>query len=609
MSLSERTGGNDANRDCFGASPRNGVAPNARGGFSTCENQKGPGSLAAMTDDKPSVLLVVPPYVTTDALTAQLYPLPYAAVQLAAVLREAGYSVAIKDFLTPVGRHQHQRPASFSGKPGPPYFAYGTPLAEAVAWIHHHASDYDAVGLCAGQCAILDGSVPIAEAIASTGVPFVVGGPFVTSATSEATERFGAHVIVTHEGEPAVAEAFRCAMAGARGMVIDGGKVPDMDALPLPAWDLIDLKDYPKFKGRTRGVLTISRGCPWDCSFCSVFTIMSRKHRRMTARRIKEQLLHLYRAGATYICFLDDNLVINESAWSTLKDVIHDLRANEPGFKRALFYMEEGMEVRVAAHPGIVAEMDGLGFENLAIGLETVNAKRADSVAKPYAPAQVYQAIQNFRAAGVKAKAFYIVGLPGDSVESVCDDLVSFARLGIAARPNNLKLYPGTPMTDRFRSQGIIGADYDWRLSSYHTPDQPGLPYKTVRKLKTVLGAIGFGADAFGLRLFDEPVSSSLDRISSTRGYLAGVDQTDGSLSISGNMFRPTPYRHLAALLMLQSGARGAKVTRTDDGVRAVAMAEPTDDIQAALVAAIRKADEEENNPWSKSDSSKTYSV
>lgn len=535
-------------------------------------------------------LFIVPPYVTTDRLTAQLFPMPYAAALLAGVLEADGWEVEIKDFLVPSQHHRTAKPDGWTGR-HPPYLHWGHPFDDVRAWIAEHAPTFDVVGLCAGQCNVYPGAEFVASCVHDAGVPLVVGGPFVTTATEEACTRYRPAVAVVGEGEDVVVEAFERALAGETGVVLNGTKA-DVRALPLPAWHLVDLDAYPRFAGRRRGVVAVSRGCPWTCSFCSVWTVMSRRHRRLDHDGIVAQLEHLVvRHGVRYVCFVDDNLVISRDAWDTLRSALDTMRARHPKAMRGVrYYMEEGMEIRVAAMPGIVAEMVAYGFDNIALGLETANAARASAARKPYKDDDVAPAIDNCHAAGIVPKAFYIVGFPGDDIVTVCRDLVAFGRLGVSARPNNLKLYPGTDVTRAFVDAGHVALPYDWRRSSWHTPDTPTLTYDTITRLKTILGAIGFGADAFGLRPFAEPVARSVERINATKGYEAVY--TDGVVRIEGGMFRETPYRHLAVLLALAGGAPGAEVTVTKDRSHGVVVATPTlapvDDIQAAMVEALR---------------------
>lgn len=532
-------------------------------------------------------LLVIPPYRTTDALVTQLYPIPLGPVMIGTVLKQAGHEVAIKDFLLPAEKSKCPRPAAFKGQGAPQYAHYGLPLADCKKWLSDNAGFYDVIGLAMGQCNIFETGQELARHIKDLGKQLIIGGPFVTTATDEAMDRTGADVAVAGEGEGVCVEAFDRAAAGESGLILDGSPA-NLAELPIPDWSLAPPKGYPKYNGRTRGVLAISRGCPHGCEFCSVHTIMGRKYRRQDPERIKAELVALWGQGVRYFCFLDDNLFITEKSVIELERVIGELRAEIGGFARARFYVEEGLEVRVAAIPGLIGRVAALGFENIALGLETMNAATRQAVRKPYDPAQLEAAIANCESAGITAKAFYIVGFPGDTTDSVCRDLVQFGELGLAARPNNLKLYPGTETTAQYRRNGWIDDGYDWRLSSWYTPPSGGMTFPEVKKCKTILGAIGKAAELFGVALFRDPWDEIAEAMAKRRYYLERGEE--GAVVIRGNMYRATPFLHLAEMLLLREGASGAELEIDKPNKRVIArpLAEPANKVQAGIVRALR---------------------
>jgi radical SAM superfamily enzyme YgiQ (UPF0313 family) len=532
------------------------------------------------------ILFVVPPYRTTDALVAQLYPMPYGPVLLGTVLQQAGHAVALKDFLVPAGQKEKiERPDSFEAAGGhnPPYQHYGTPLEDCKAWLRKHAGDFDAVGLALGQCNLYETGRELALQIKEMGLPLVVGGPYATTAPEQVMELISPDVLVQGEAEEVVVQAFEMAVRGEQGVVV--GTRVDISATPLPDWSLAPPENYPEYGGRVRGVLAISRGCPWDCKFCSVHTIMSRKHRRFDKFRTEAEIMNLWDAGVRYFCFLDDNLFMTEKAVDELVEVIYHLKSVVPGFDKARFYCEEGMEVRVAAMPNIITTLTVTGFDNIAIGLETVNAARRESMKKPYNTEHMTAAIAHCKTAGITAKAFYIIGFPGDTLDSVASDLVEFGKLGLAVRPNNLKLYPGTEITNEFKAAGWIDEWYDWRLSSWHTPSSGTLQMPQVKKLKTVLGAVGKAAEDFGIAVFADPFPEIVKRLGENKYTLTRL--LDGGLVLEGNVYRATPLRHLCALLLLREGAAGATTTVDGNRITARPATEPQGEVQAAIGRAL----------------------
>lgn len=527
------------------------------------------------------ILFIIPPYRTTDALVAQLYPMPLGAVILGTILQNKGHEVVIRDFLLPVQKTKCEQPASFQGKFPPPYIHYGETFEKAELWIKEHIKQFDAVGLFLGQCNIYETGFRLGQYIKMfTDKPLVIGGAFASTSTEEAMYGTGADIAVVGEAEDIIEEVFQKAIAGYKGII--QGTIVNIETIPKLNYGLLALDEYPKFNGKRRGVLAVTRGCPFKCKFCSVWTITGRKHRRMSKEKIKESLLNLYNREVMYICFIDDNLFVNVALVNDVIEVITELRKEKFGFNKVCFYVEEGIEVRVVADTDLVSRLKALNFENIALGVETVNSTRLKENNKPYNKEQLEVAIQKCKDAGIQPKAFYVLGLPGDSVESVCMDLIEFGKTGLSVRANNLKLYPKTEITNEFLSNGTIDRHYDWRLSSFYTPDSKTLTYKQIKKLKTYLGTIGFVADTFGIKLFADDFNTMVAKVKEKKFTL--IREKDGALTLIGNIFRDTPYRHFLELILIKEGAVGAEAMSTKNMVVAKIASEPINEIQATLV-------------------------
>jgi hypothetical protein len=547
------------------------------------------------------VLFLVPPYRTTDALNIVRYPMPYGPVILSTILRGAGHEVTLKDFLLPNLCTSTPAPESFAGKKGPRYAHFGTPLDECLEWIDAHLSFFDVVCLDMCQCNVWEAGAEIAKHIKKAGVPLVVGGPFATTSPDEVAELTGADIICVGEGEGVVVELVERAVRGEKGVFkgSDDGHILDLETIPVPDWDFAPPRDYPAMGGKIRGVLCVSRGCPWLCTFCSVHTIMGRKHRRLPHTRIVLELEEMIRQGVEYVCFLDDNLFISPAAIDDVLGAIDECKRRHPAWgKKAKFYAEEGMEVRIAAIPGVARRIKDAGFQLITLGMETYNDTRKDEAKKPYTREQLVAAAENCKEAGFVPRAFYIVGLPGDTVESVARDLIGFAKLGIEARTNNLKLYPGTDATQFFRDKGLLD-DYDWRLSSHYTPDLPEMPYKDVRVLRGYLKGISSAPADHGINIVLDPIDEIMGKFvaSKYRMELIGEPGTPLSVKITGNMFRAGPIAHMAELVCLRLGASGAKVKREETSVTAHPVSAPIHPIQKAVLSALVEHGVVENPP------------
>ena len=537
-------------------------------------------------------LLVIPPYRTADALVADLYPMPLGAVILGTILKERGHSVVVKDFLVPAQKYKTPRPASFKGRGGPPYLHYGQLMDDCKQWLVDNHERFDAVGLFLGQCNIYETGFELGWFIKhNLEMPLVVGGPFATTAPDVVMANTEADILVRGEGELVVVDAFTKAIArhkaGIGGAVMEGMPVYNMDLdIPVPDWSLAPPSNYPKVNGKVRGVLAVSRGCPHACRFCSVHTVHGKRHVRMSRARMLTEILNLRQYNVQRFCFLDDNLFINTDAVKQVCEAV--VNARNVMKRGVTFYNEEGLEVKVASTPGMVQNIVKAGFTDIALGVESLNAGNLEAMRKPYVKTQLKAAVKEFERAGVKAKALYIIGFPDDSLESVCQNLIEFSGFGLLARPNNLKLYPGTEITKEFISRGWIKPNYDWRLSSFYTPPTGMLmDFVTLKKLKTYLRALGKAAE-MGIKPFTDGKVDIVMRLQA-KGY--GVRFfDDGSISIVGNTFRATHIRYLAEFFILRFVAcGGAKSEMRTGEVVAWAVKESKDHVQAAFIKALKE--------------------
>jgi hypothetical protein len=154
----------------------------------------------------------------------------------------------------------------------------------------------------------------------------------------------------------------------------------------------------------------------------------------------------------------------------------------------------------------------------------------------------------------------------------------------MTVRANNLKVYPGTDLTKEYIKKGIIDERYDWRKSSWHTPQANTLTYKQIRVLKNVLRAIGEAAEEYDIALFKDDLDTIKEKLGNKKHQL---DYNNNEITITGHMFRTSPYEMMAKLLLIRFGAFGAasmEVSKSE--VKAIASDVPEDEVQSALYTA-----------------------
>jgi radical SAM superfamily enzyme YgiQ (UPF0313 family) len=207
-------------------------------------------------------------------------------------------------------------------------FIEGQRRFDLDAWIAGHGRP-DVVGISTITATAKRGFA-VADECRSRGIPVILGGPHVTFLPDEALEH--AELVVRGEGETAMealldlwsegyvpatdaqyAAVPNLSWKDAAGVLRHNEPAPwiaDLDALPVPDFALADGTADCMVGGKKTVVVQTSRGCPFDCSFCSVTGMFGRAFRHRSVEAILKELRH-YNTRDHFIFFCDDNFTAN----------------------------------------------------------------------------------------------------------------------------------------------------------------------------------------------------------------------------------------------------------------------------------------------------------
>ena len=224
--------------------------------------------------------------------------------------------------------------------------------------------------------------------------------------------------------------------------------IADLDNLPFPAWDLLDMDWYTSRTQRVIPCLPLrtatiqaSRGCTAGCSFCAEGRLYPPPHRRHTPAYVValvQRLLAEYRIGGLY--FADENLLGDPGHARGLFEAL--IRADIPG------KLCWSAQVRVdAVDAGLLALMRRAGCIQLEFGIESGSSRVLQSLGKGAAVETGETALRLCRQAGIRTLASVMYGLPGETLM----DLRATAALVARARPTIVRLVryipvPGTAL-------------------------------------------------------------------------------------------------------------------------------------------------------------------
>src|SRR5262249_13800507 len=213
--------------------------------------------------------------------------------------------------------------------------------------------------------------------------------------------------------------------------------------------------------GRTVDVVETSRGCTYDCSFCSIIEMRGRNFHPYAIDRVVADIADARAHGAEAIFLVDDNITLNVARFEELCGAIVDA-----GFSD-LDFVVQAMTAPLAQHGATLAPlMKRAGFRYVFLGIENIleddlkflraGAKNARREGGQTIGNASIAAIEHLHRNGMFVVGGLIVGNPGDTRESIEANL-AFARDYIdwpyIQHPTP---YPATPMTAEFRARGLI---------------------------------------------------------------------------------------------------------------------------------------------------------
>ncbi|TFG58332.1 MAG: radical SAM protein [Candidatus Aminicenantes bacterium] len=318
----------------------------------------------------------------------------------------------------------------------------------------------------------------IADRVRAMGITVLMGGPHVTYLTEEALEH--ADFVVRGEGEAALAAFIDARERGegfadvpslsykdAAGKVVHNPMAPraaDLDRIPFPDFSLLR-PDAKNTKHMSSIPVLTSRGCPFDCSFCSVTGMFGRKYRFRSIANIIEEL-RLYKDRKAIVFFYDDNFAADPKRTRDLCEAMI----------REKFRFKWTTQVRadIARDPDLVRLMKKAGCHTVYIGFDTINPESLAGMKKSQTVAEIARAVKVFRRCRIHIHGMFVLGFDEDDWKSV-RKTVRFARKARLTSTQFLILtpLPGSAFYDRIAAENRIRF-HDWALyDAHHAVFQP----------------------------------------------------------------------------------------------------------------------------------------
>jgi radical SAM superfamily enzyme YgiQ (UPF0313 family) len=271
----------------------------------------------------------------------------------------------------------------------------------------------------------------------AAGIKVVAGGPLFT----EEYDRFkDVDHFVLNEAELTLPPFLNDLQQGCAQHVYASSGFPDIRQTPAPRWELLDLKRYATM------AIQYSRGCPFDCEFCNITSLLGHRPRVKTSEQILQELNGLYRLGwHGGVFFVDDNLIGNKRHLKA--DLLPALIEWRRGKVGLVFTTE--VSINLADDQELLDLMVEAGFDTVFIGVETPdNESLAECNKKQNQRRNLVQDIKHIQRSGLQVQGGFIIGFDSDTpsifqrqIEFIQKSGIVTAMVGLLQAPIGTKLY------------------------------------------------------------------------------------------------------------------------------------------------------------------------
>lgn len=354
---------------------------------------------------------------------------------------------------------------------------WGLPNAEIIKRIPH---DAELIGITApftdSRFVVNPLSKEIRKAFPSA--ILVMGGVYPSTLPEEALNLSAVDAVVIGEGEIPLAR-----IAAKKNFVEIGGLafkkdgkiimtgageiVADIDKdIPAPSYDLRPMEKYVRWSPRgnkqdkTLSVVS-SRGCPFQCRFCSIHNVYGRQWRAFSAKRVISEIQEaIDRFGVNHIEFEDDNLTLQKDRAMDIFEGIKNLKGRNG--EKIVWSAPNGVMVN-SLDRELIFKMKESGAELIYLPVESGDEKILQLMNKSNWQTHLQKTMEVVKhcvEAGIEASAFIIVGYPGEDKESF-QKTVNFCKqmrdAGLAAiTPLVATPYPNTELYNLCRQNGWL---------------------------------------------------------------------------------------------------------------------------------------------------------
>jgi anaerobic magnesium-protoporphyrin IX monomethyl ester cyclase len=326
----------------------------------------------------------------------------------------------------------------------------------------------------------------------------VVGGPYATSSTKTVMRDPTVDYVVVgegeltfhdlldtigHRGDPADVAGILYRRDGEVVQTPPRATIQDLDALPLPSYDRIDMDAYERYPSMNRlvsgkwVVFDTSRGCPFKCTYCH--DVFGKKFRARSPLRVVEDMQCLNRTyGITEFHFYDDIFNFNK------KRVLEICR----------LIRERGLQIHMQFPNGVRADlmdlelleaMKSAGTYRVCYAIESASPRIQKSMKKNLKIEKVRRLIDDTDRMGILQHGFFMLGFPGETR----DEVLSTVQFAVESKLHSAGFYlvtpfEGSPLTQEYLQPAtdMHGTDFTYYDNPHSLSEVPADEIKHIQR-------------------------------------------------------------------------------------------------------------------------------
>jgi radical SAM superfamily enzyme YgiQ (UPF0313 family) len=239
--------------------------------------------------------------------------------------------------------------------------------------------------------------------------------------------------------------------------------IQNLDSLPQPARELLDLDQYRIRKKRSTMIIT-SRGCPHGCAYCSGHLVTGTSFRARTPEAIlKEMMACQKQYGIEVFDIEDDNFTFDQERAKRLMSLI--IEAFGEG-KNELSAMN-GISF-VSLDGELLKLMKRAGFHTINLSYVSIDPSTRERMRRPKTATDLDEILEKAEQVGLHVIAYAILGMPGQTIGEMVDTLIHLMGKKVLIGPSIYYPTPGTSLYERCNKEGILlPHPVRWRSSAF----------------------------------------------------------------------------------------------------------------------------------------------